>query len=251
MGVISLINKIKKNGFVTLPGVFSQDEINIFKKRINEYLDTKSDGIVFESDGISVRGIHGLHLHDKFFESICKNKTILEIATKYIGEPCYVHQFKINIKKSLVGMSWPWHEDFIYWKNKDGIIHPKILNICIFIDDVGVSSGPLSMIPKSHLCGELTDQLIGGDDWRQDVSNELTYQIGNDRIEELIDENGIETMLGSAGDILAFDPRIAHSSSVNMSNQDRSIIIITYNAVSNPPTVADGKKGLNFCVQQV
>ena len=252
MGILSTIGSINHNGYTLLDNVFSESEITIIKEQLSAYIDKEYPGIVYEKDGKTVRGLHGLHLYDQFFDKICKNKKITDIATAYIDEPCYAHQFKVNIKKRMVVESWPWHEDYVYWKNKDGILAPKLINICIFVNDCDILSGPLCVIPKSHRYENLTSEIKTETNWKQDLSSELTYQIGRDKINELIKENGTEFIIGNAGDVLIFDPRIAHSSSMNMSQQDRMLMIITYNAVSNPPTVAVQNRRPEFlCAQKL
>jgi ectoine hydroxylase len=234
MGTVEYVNEIKRYGYKVIDQVFSKEYVALIKKHINEYSKNNYDGTIFEKDGKTVRGLHGLHLNDPFFESICRNKVLLNIVMDYLGEPCYVHQFKVNVKKKMVGQSWPWHEDFIYWKDKDGIVNPNLLNVGIYLDDVEMLSGPLCVIPKSHRSNDLTNLIKQTNDWESDLSKELTYQIGFDKIEPLIEKYGVDYMTGKAGDVMIFDPLLAHCSSVNLSPKDRMLMIITYNVVSNP-----------------
>ena len=246
MGTVKCVDDIKHYGYKVINQVFSKDYVSLIKKHIDEYSKENYDGTIYEKDGKTVRGLHGLHLNDSFFESICRNKVLLDIVMNYLGEPCYVHQFKVNVKKKMVGQSWPWHEDFVYWKDKDGIINPNLLNVGIFLDDVEMLSGPLCVIPHSHHCKDLTNLIKPTDNWESDLSKELTYQIDCDKIEPLIDQYGVEYMTGKAGDVMIFDPLLAHCSSVNLSPKDRMLMIITYNAVSNPAKNIDKHKRPEF-----
>jgi ectoine hydroxylase len=33
----------------------------------------------------------------------------------------YIYQFKINVKAAFGGDVWQWHQDYIFWRNEDGM----------------------------------------------------------------------------------------------------------------------------------
>jgi hypothetical protein len=49
------------------------------------------------------------------------------------------------------------------------------------------------------------------------------------------DAYGIQKMMGLAGSIFAFHPNLIHSSSNNLSPNRRSMLLVTYNRVTNAP----------------
>jgi len=231
-----LINKIKNNGYAKLDRIFSMQEVKSINDEISKYMTLPDAGTTFEADGVTVRGLHGLHLHDSFFERITRHEKLLKHAELFLGEPCYVHQLKINIKKKLTGQAWPWHQDYVFWKKGDGVPTPNLINIGIFLDDVEQLHGPLCIIPKSHHLGEISNEVKPkGNHWKQDLSKELTYQIDKEIINNLLKNSTVKYLTGKAGDVIFFDPLIAHCSSENLSAHDRPILIITYNATSNKP----------------
>ena len=243
----ALITAIQRQGFVQQVAGLSSAYVHDINQHIDDYLDAGHPGIVFEKDGTTPRGIHGLQLFDDFFERLIRHPNLLGLAQEYLGEPVYAHQLKGNVKQRMNGQYWPWHQDHIYWQKKDGVpVGNKILNIGIFLDDVAMLHGPLCFIPCSHLLGELCDidhsstEKNATDSWRQDVSENLTWQISHQRINDLLLTSEPVFATGKAGDVLAFDPKTAHCSSVNLSPQDRRLLIITYNAVSNKPVSQNG-----------
>ncbi|WP_046006379.1 phytanoyl-CoA dioxygenase family protein [Pseudoalteromonas rubra] len=235
MKVDNIVAEVGANGFSWVPNVFSQKEINQIKQNLSSYVDAKHDGMVYESDQKTIRGIHGLHLFDEFFADLCRHPALLKTAMGHLNEPCYVHQFKVNSKKSKVGKAWPWHQDFIFWQRGDGFKEQKLLNIGVLLDDVELESGPLCFIPKSHLLGELTDVEVPDGGWDQDVSEQLSYTISEKVSSNLINIYGKRYITGNAGDIIVFDPQVVHSSQPNTSLNDRQLLLITYNAISNRP----------------
>ena len=233
------IDKIKDDGFYVQRQSFSIAEVGLINRKIDDYVQQPHPGIVREADARLIRGIHGPHLFDDFFTDLISDPRLLRPAEEFLGERCYVHQFKINMKQRMNGQAWPWHQDFVYWQRGDGIRSPRLLNVALLLSDVDMLQGPLCFIPRSHTLGDLSTVPEKTGDWEQDISKDLTYQIGHRPIERLIAENGVKYMTGQAGDLILFDPLMAHCSSTNLSPHDRALLIVTYNAVSNAP-VSDG-----------
>jgi ectoine hydroxylase len=242
MSALDTVASLKKHGLAFIRQSFNKQEIAVLNHRINSYSTQGHPGIVYEENSRNIRGLHGVHLYDELFKALIRDPRLLTPAVDFLGEPAYVHQLKINYKKKLVGEGWPWHQDYIYWQEGDGIKSSRMLNVAIMLDDISPLNGPLCMIPNSHVHGELSDVRYrladdnAPDNYNQDVSKKLTYQVGGERVQSLLDENGYDFATGKAGDILLFDPLLVHCSSGNLSPVDRKLLIITYNPASNPPS---------------
>jgi ectoine hydroxylase len=227
---------IQEGGYAIVKAAFSAAEIAAINDRLPNYLSAAYPGVVTEADGATIRGLHGLHLYDPFFSAICADGRLLDPAQELLEERCYVHQSKINMKQRLTGAKWPWHQDYIYWRREDNITQPRLLNVAVLLVDATDENGSIEFIPGSHRVGDLTDVEIATlSGWEGNVAEELTYQISRATVEPLIRANGIKAFTGSAGDMLFFDPMLVHSSSANRSQSSRPILLITYNAASNPP----------------
>jgi ectoine hydroxylase len=230
-----VINSTKNLGFGFFKGCFSSHEIDSIRERIDQYVSTQDYGVVYEEDGITVRGLHGTHLKDPFFSDLVKEPRLLNLAEEYLGTNCYLHQFKVNYKKPFKGVPWPWHQDYPYWKDNDAILTPNLINIAVLIDDTSMLHGALCVIPKSHLLGEISTKVIKNNSWNDDVSENLTYQVENKHIEKLTDNGNFEFMTGQAGDVFLFDALVVHASGSNLSVHNRRLLILTYNSVDNLP----------------
>lgn len=230
--------ELKEKGYAIARAVFSLLEIEVVNSRVAQYVSRCYEGIVTELDRKTVRGIHGLHLYDAFFRALFANRRLLSHAESVLEEQCYVHQSKINMKRQWVGAKWPWHQDFVFWNREDGILSPRLLNVALLLDDVCPDNGPLWLIPSSHTMGDLTDIEVGENaGWEGNVSENLTYQVNEHRVQSLIETHGISYFTGNAGDVLLFDPQLVHSSPPNISSRSRAILFVTYNAVSNRPAL--------------
>lgn len=246
MDKLEIVNEIREQGFIVLTNFLSGEYVDKIKDRLEKYISERHDGVAMEDDGETLRALHGLHLYDGFFLSLCANEKLLSLAESYIGEQCYVHQFKINVKKALKGQAWPWHQDFVFWQKGDGIERPQLLNIGIMLHDVSMLHGPLCFIPGSHKLGDLCEKMVEHTAWESDISSQLSYQVNGSTIETLLYEKDVKFITGSAGDLILFDPLLVHSSSGNLSPKDRPLLLITYNAVSNAPTISPGNSRPEF-----
>jgi ectoine hydroxylase len=234
-------DSLQQKGFCQLEAVFTPAELKYFDVRLEAYLEAKHPGVVLEDDGETIRATHGMHLYDEYFAELVRDRRLLEIATEVLEKPCYVHQLKLNMKQKVSGESWPWHQDYVYWRQGDNILSPILLNIAVFLDDTDMASGPLCGIPYSHMSGDLTDLVFKSEteeknpNWESNVSKQLTYQISHSTVEELIGKHGLEYFVGKKGDVVLFDPLLVHSSGKNVSRKNRRLMIITYNTVDNHP----------------
>jgi ectoine hydroxylase len=227
---------IRERGFVLIRGIFSAAEIAVINRSIESYAQASHEGVVYEKNSPAVRAIHGPHLFNSFFLDLAKNRYLIEFSQKYLSDSIYIHQYKINMKRAMEGECWPWHQDYVYWKEGDHIETPQLINVSIALDDISMLSGPLCVIPGSHKFGDLTKyDGIARSDWKKDVSSDLTYKINRESLLPLVERNGYEFLTCKAGDVIFFDPQLAHASSNNLSPFDRRLLIVTYNAVSNAP----------------
>lgn len=231
-----VVKSAREIGYGFIESCFDESEINLIKDRIDDYISKHQYGVVYEKDGSTIRGVHGLHIKDAFFDRFIKDSRFLNLVEEYLGNKCYLHQFKINYKRALKGESWPWHQDFPFWKEGDGILTSNLINVAVLIDDVSMMHGPLCMIPKSHMLGNISTKHTNNKSWESDVSSNLTYQVEKKYIDKLMMNNECEFITGKSGDVFIFDPLTIHASGTNLSANDRRLLILTYNSVDNLPT---------------
>lgn len=184
-----------------------------------------------------VRAVHGCHLFDQTSAKLVRLPLLVELAEALVGEPVYVYQFKVNLKQPYEGAAWPWHQDYTFWRNEDGMTDDRAVNIGVLLDDTHEGNGPLRVLPRTHRLGLIESAENGGrsGDWRKHVAANLEYTVPDPEAERLEREYGRELVVGPAGSIFAFHPSIVHSSSSNTSPGRRALLLVTYNAVSNAP----------------
>ncbi|WP_114653074.1 phytanoyl-CoA dioxygenase family protein [Polynucleobacter necessarius] len=120
---MNIINKTQVDEFyevrfLQLPNYLSEDEVDLLSKQVEALEQSEFPGHVLEEHGKGYRALHGCHLYNKFFNKLIKSPMLLRPAKALLNDDVYVHQLKINLKKPFNGELWPWHQDYIYWREK-------------------------------------------------------------------------------------------------------------------------------------
>jgi ectoine hydroxylase-related dioxygenase (phytanoyl-CoA dioxygenase family) len=245
------IHQYEKDGMLFIPNYLSKMEIGVLRKAMSELPDD-TPGQVMEKDNKTVRAIHGVHTHSTILQDLIQHPLLLEPAQQILGDSVYLYQFKINMKAAFTGDLWPWHQDYAFWYEEDGMQEPKTVSVGIFLDEVSQFNGPLYYILGSHKEGLITSESHGarGDTgWEANVSADLKYCLDNKTITRLVERGGITAPLGSAGSVFFFHGNIAHASVPNISPYPRRLLIITYNSIKNIPC-SNKKPRPEFLVSQ-
>ncbi|GAA2460477.1 phytanoyl-CoA dioxygenase family protein [Streptomyces macrosporus] len=228
----------RRDGYFRFPYRFHGESVRLLRERVSAISRQRRPEVVHEKDTDTVRAVHGCHAFDDLCRALVRHPRLVALAEALLGGPVYTYQFKVNLKRAREGAAWPWHQDFSFWREEDGMARPDAVNIAVPLDAVHPDNGPLVVIPTSHTLGlldlpENSDNSRG--DWRQHVSANLAYTVKADRAEELMRQRGRKPILGPAGSIHVFHPSIVHSSSNNTSSDGRALLLITYNRVDNAP----------------
>ncbi|HEU4454056.1 MAG TPA: phytanoyl-CoA dioxygenase family protein [Longimicrobium sp.] len=242
-GMDAQVERYRRDGYLFLPGFFSRGEAARWRGALPEVFAQDTPGRVMEAGSGVVRSVYGTHAHHPLFAGMARDPRLVELARAVLESHVYVHQFKINAKQAFGGEVWEWHQDYIFWRNEDGMPENRVLNVVVFLDEVNEFNGPLLIIPGSHrhgvIASEQRDDVEDGDEnapaWKSNVSARLTYAITRDDVARLVGESGIVGPRGPAGSVLLFDANVVHGSSPNMSPFDRAVAIVTYNSVLNTP----------------
>ena len=143
------------------------------------------------------------------------------------GEEVYVHQFKLNAKAAFEGDVWQWHQDYGTWQRDDGMPQARAMNIAVFLDEVMPINGPLMLVPRSQLAGDLK------------ASHDLAttsyplWTLDEETVTRLVKQGGIVAPTGKAGGMLMFHGNLVHGSSGNITPYPRKIVYLTLCACSN------------------
>jgi ectoine hydroxylase-related dioxygenase (phytanoyl-CoA dioxygenase family) len=240
----------REKGFLILPECFNSREVELMRSQLDSVFSEDGPQLVIEENGTVVRSVYGSHRTNPVFARLVRHPRILEPAIQLLSSEVYVYQFKINAKRAFVGDVWEWHQDFIFWRNEDGLRSPRIMSVAIFLDEVTEFNGPMLLIPRSHSEGMIDveaketnlpehyqsrSQGLNRRDWISNLTADLKYSLVREDVARLVSRYGIEAPKGPAGSVLLFDGNIAHASSNNISPFDRVVTLVTFNSVENVP----------------
>ncbi|NEV02776.1 phytanoyl-CoA dioxygenase family protein [Bradyrhizobium uaiense] len=231
----------ERDGYVIIPESFSGSELELICDEAERVLGLDIEGKILEGDALTVRSVNGVHLHSDVLYTFARHPRLLEPAQQLLADEVYIHQFKINAKRGLNGEVWPWHDDYVFWRNEDGMPSPRAINFVLFLDDVAEFNGPMLAVPRTHRrsldddAHEIRKFEPGSDshDWHHHTSKQLKYTLERSLLQQAIGQNGVVSLKGARGSILIFHPCLFHCSSTNSMPWDRRLVIVTYNSVSN------------------
>jgi ectoine hydroxylase-related dioxygenase (phytanoyl-CoA dioxygenase family) len=242
----SEIQEYQESGFLLLAERFSPSEVAVMRKQLAVISLADNPGKVIEKDGNTVRSVYGVHVTNPVFKKLCSHPRLYNPARQLVTSDLYVHQFKLNTKAAFDGDVWQWHQDYMFWRNEDGMPEPRAVNAVVFLNDVNEFNGPIYFVPGSQTEGlieeettatELTQNqaCLAQPAWTSHVSASLKYSLDRAVVARLANQHGIRAPKGPAGSVLFFHCNVLHGSPSNLSPFDRSVAIITYNSTANVP----------------
>ena len=220
------IETFHKEGWLFLPELFSQEEIEVLREESARVLASDRQEIWREKSG-APRTAFAAHTYNEAFAILGRHPRMIKPVEQVFGEQVYMHQYKINAKAKFDGDVWQWHQDYGTWLRDDGMPEPRAMNISVFLDEVYPYNGPLMFIPKSHKRGTLD----AGHD--KSTTAYPLWTLDNATVEKLVAEGGIVAPTGKPGGMLMFHGNLVHGSAGNITPFSRRIVYLTLNAVSN------------------
>jgi ectoine hydroxylase len=226
------IDQFEREGYLFFPGLFSADEIAVLNAAVPELYARREAFNVREKGSDAVRTNFAAHLISAPFARLARHPGMVQPVMDLLGEPLYMHQFKINGKMAFEGDVWQWHQDYGTWLNDDLMPTERAMNVAIFLDDVTEFNGPLMFIPGSHRKGVLEAQ----HDTR--TTSYPLWTVDDALIRQLVDraggkQGGIVSPKGPAGSMILFHSCLVHASGSNLSPWNRVAVYLSLCAVSN------------------
>ncbi|MDA0224972.1 MAG: phytanoyl-CoA dioxygenase family protein [Proteobacteria bacterium] len=219
--------RFEREGFLSFPSLFSPQEIAVLNAEVPALYAQRRPENVREKSGDVVRTNFAAHLYSAPFAALGRHPRMIGPVEQLLGEPLYMHQYKVNGKMAFDGDLWQWHQDYGTWKNDDWMPEARAMNVAIFLDEVNEFNGPLMFIPGSHKTGVI--------DAAHDTSTTSypLWTIDHETINKLVARGGIVAPKGPAGSMIMFHSCLVHASTSNLSPWNRVSVYLSLCAVSN------------------
>jgi hypothetical protein len=203
------------NGYEVIPDVFSIRE--------TENIASCLEVLPLERSRAGARHL----LRQSEIASLARDPRLTTIASVNLGGPARPFGATLFDKSPQANWLVAWHQDTALpvreridisgwgpWSVKHGVQYAHapasalamVVALRVHLDDSTSDNGPLRVIPNSHTCGVLTDDLV----------------------RELVGRSAPATCLVNRGGVVAMQPLIVHASSKVLTNAPRRVIHIEY-----------------------
>ena len=229
-----LVDEYKKKGFITIKNLLSPEEVKVLVQATERVITIDGPQVMREKNGLP-HVIYGMHLVDQRMDALSKHPKLVGIAEQLLGKSIYVHQSRVNAKQTG-GAIVNWHQDFGTYHRVDGVPKPDGIMIAIFLNDVTECNAPLMAIPGSHNEGVVSQASTETEAEDRDRASKYRYDITMEKMSELIDKHGLETITGPAGSIVFMNMQVVHGSTVNIRPLKRVILYLNVCTTDNQGT---------------
>ncbi|NES64029.1 MAG: ectoine hydroxylase [Okeania sp. SIO2D1] len=225
------------NGFLFIENFFMPQEVAVFIQEIKRLAAleeiTSSEKAIIELGSHTIRSIFWVHRLSFLFHKLSCDKRILDIVHYLLNDDVYIHQSRLNFKPAFSGNRFYWHSDFETWHIEDGMPRMRTLSAMIMLAENNEFNGPLMLIPGSHKKYVACVGETPTENYKQSLKQQKYGVPDQASLTQLVEENGIVALKGSAGSIAFFDCNTIHSSNGNLSPYPRSNVFFVYNSLQN------------------
>ena len=219
-----LIDGYTNDGFGYLRGLFGHDELVPLIEALDAGGASPGGFAVTDSEGGQQEASAWMDLGDDLLGVIPRLAPMVAAATAVIGEPVYHWHSKLSWKRPGTVSRWDWHQDYGFWA-EEGTGRNAMCTIAIALGPINETNGCMRLIAGSHRLGTLDVVSVG-----QSRGSDPTS------VETALASSSLELCELDTGDAVVFDGNTLHASGPNHSDQIRTMLMSSYNAISNPPT---------------
>lgn len=231
------IAQFHNDGFVIIPQMFGPDEIAPLQNaclqdpEINQTQTKVDDGA-----GGHYKVSIWTELGDALPGVIPRMARMVDAAETLLGEPVYHWHSKL-LRKLPGDGEVALHQDIATWY-EDGCLFPNLLTCSLAVDKHTKENGCLMLVPGSHKLNRIHRVRVG-----ETID---THRPDPVRVEHALKKMGVVHAELNPGDVLIFHSQTLHGSDGNVSDQPRTVLHATYNAVSNAPIEMPGQEHHKF-----
>ncbi|MBT6273356.1 MAG: phytanoyl-CoA dioxygenase [Chromatiales bacterium] len=228
------IQQFDDDGYVLFPQLFDEQETTLLRTEADRVSAIDSDHVFREGKGGLPKAMFALHDADSPtasapFRAAAHCPRVLNAAKQLLRDDAlYLHHLKVNMKASIEGTAWPWHQDFGSW-HLDGIARPELMTVMVMLDDATEMNGCLYMLPGSHRDGRTNPY------WDDSTAYKLWAVQPEDVRDYMLRCRAPQPITGPAGSVAMFSCNLLHASGHNLSANHRMQAYFCFNRVSNRP----------------
>jgi len=218
-----------EQGYIIHPELLTQDEVAVLRAALAEVLE-EAKGLTDNTDKFSVkRGEDGQYhvrrifnpiAHHKAFNDLLYHPRILDAVEALIGPNIQLHHTKLNLKPpSSPEARFEWHQDYPFFPHSNY----DLVAVLIHIDEATKENGCLRIVPGSHHQGPQMHVFAKDGAFSSKLADQAV--IG--------DESAWHYAESPAGGVEIHHCNMLHSSTANLGDKPRSVLIFQFRAADN------------------
>ncbi len=231
------IDAFERDGYLFLDQFFSPREVAALMREVERLAADPSirqrEEVIREPGSDAVRSVFRVHEISPVLSRLSRDARLVNIARQILGSEVYIHQSRANLKPGFKGKEFYWHSDFETWHIEDGMPAMRAISCSVLLTDNVAENGPLMIIPGSHkqfisCVGETPE-----DHYRESLRKQEYGVPDPVSLQLLVEQGGIQSMVGKAGSVVFFDCNAMHGSNGNITPWPRSNVFMVYNSMEN------------------
>ena len=220
----NLVSNYDRDGFAYVRSLFSAEDLAPLADRLDHEGAAPGGFSVTDSEGGRQELSVWLELGDDLVGVIPRLAPLVDIAAAVIGEQVYHWHSKLSWKRPHTTSLWDWHQDYAFWVS-EGVADPDMCTIAVAVGRAEEANGCMRLIAGSHRLGTIDVVDIGS-----------SRGADPDAVASALESHAVELCELDCGDVVVFHSNTLHGSGPNQSDAPRTMLMSSYNAVSNPPT---------------
>lgn len=220
----SLVEGYERDGYAYARRMFSADELAPLVDALDDGGASPGGFTVTDSSGGKQELSVWTRLGSDLIGVIPRLEPFVAIAEAVIGEPVYHWHSKLSWKRPGTSSRWDWHQDYGFWAD-EGPARPAMCTIAVAIGPVNEANGCMRLVRASHHLGRIDIAPVG-----------QTMASDPEEVARVLDTHEVDLCELDLGDVVVFHSNTLHGSGPNTSTAPRTMLMTSYNAVTNPPT---------------
>jgi len=219
------IDSYHQDGYVQIPGMFNQSEIDLLYGVATDDSVVSNSFDLNDQNGKKTKLTLWFTAGDDSFGLMSRSARLVQGVQSLLGpgEVCHFHS-KVMQKEPRVGGAWEWHQDYGYWY-KNGFLYPEdMVSVMVALTDATIENGCLQVLKGTHKMQRIEHHFAG-----EQQGADMDFVQEAEKVSELI------YCELKAGDVLFFHPNVLHRSEANLSDTARWSVISAYNLAHNIP----------------
>ena len=156
------IDSYHQDGYVQIPGMFNQAEIDLLYGVATDDSVVNNSFDLNDQNGKKTKLTLWFTAGDDSFGLMSRCARLVQGVQSLLGpgEVCHFHS-KVMQKEPRVGGAWEWHQDYGYWY-KNGFLYPEdMISVMVALTDATIEIGCLQVLKGTHKMQRIEHHFAG------------------------------------------------------------------------------------------